>query len=129
MPFITGILEALVVEDPIADLIIGNHGKVSGRPLKEWPNDSNTDNDRKEQPRYANAITRIDSRADTTSASDQDQDEPKTELNCLDYNPFRKEVEEDRFLDLFKAKANGHGPYYMKKGFIYKANIQEIFVA
>ncbi|GFO02232.1 hypothetical protein PoB_002873700 [Plakobranchus ocellatus] len=48
--FITGVIEALVVEDPIADLIIGNHGKISDRPLKEWLNDSNKDNDRKEQP-------------------------------------------------------------------------------
>ncbi|GFO40218.1 reverse transcriptase [Plakobranchus ocellatus] len=68
-PFITGVLEALVVEDPI-DLIIGYHGKVSDRPLKEWLNDSNNDNDRKEQPRYANAVTK-DSRADTASVSVQ----------------------------------------------------------
>ncbi|GFO03176.1 reverse transcriptase [Plakobranchus ocellatus] len=60
-PFVTGVLEALVVEDPIAHLIIGNHGKVSGSPLKEWLHDSNSNNDRKEQPRYANAVTRTDS--------------------------------------------------------------------
>ncbi|GFO41192.1 hypothetical protein PoB_006769700 [Plakobranchus ocellatus] len=93
----------------MADLFIGNHGNVSDRPLKEWLNDSNND-DRKEQPRYANAITRIDSRADTASTSDQDQVKPKTELNCLDYNAFRKEVEEDRSLDSIRAKANRHGP-------------------
>ncbi|GFO14298.1 hypothetical protein PoB_004080300 [Plakobranchus ocellatus] len=89
-PFITSVLEALVVEDPIADLIIENHGKISDRPLKEWLNDSNNDNDRKEQPRYANAVTRGDIRADTAIASVQNKGEPKTELNCLDYNAFRK---------------------------------------
>ncbi|GFN74398.1 hypothetical protein PoB_000090400 [Plakobranchus ocellatus] len=119
-PFITDVLEALVVEDPIVDLIIGNHGKVSDRPLKEWLNDSNNDNDRKGQPRYANAVTRTDSRTETASASVPSKDEPKTELNCLDYNAFRKEVEEDRSLDLSKANADGRGPHYMDKGLVYK---------
>ncbi|GFN88145.1 reverse transcriptase [Plakobranchus ocellatus] len=52
-PFIAGVLEALVVENPLADFIIGNRGMVSGSPLREWLNDSTTDNDSKEQPRYA----------------------------------------------------------------------------
>ncbi|GFO22419.1 tick transposon [Plakobranchus ocellatus] len=109
-----------VVEDPIADLIIGNHGNVSDRPLKEWLNHSNNDNDRKEQPRYANAVTRGDIRADTAIASVQNKEEPKTELNCLDYNAFRKEVEEDSSLVSIKAKADGRGPYYMDTGLVYK---------
>ncbi|GFO10093.1 hypothetical protein PoB_003659800 [Plakobranchus ocellatus] len=60
-PFITNTLKGLVVEDPIADLIIGNNGKISDSPLKKWLNDSKSDDDGKEQPRYANAVTRGDS--------------------------------------------------------------------
>ncbi|GFO38118.1 hypothetical protein PoB_006462300 [Plakobranchus ocellatus] len=92
-PFITGVLEALVVDDPIADLIIGNCGDISDSPQKGWLNDSNSDNST-EQHRHVNAVTRTDRRADTARASDQNKDEPKTELNCLDYNVFRKKGKE-----------------------------------
>ncbi|GFO02476.1 hypothetical protein PoB_002898100 [Plakobranchus ocellatus] len=80
-----GVLEALVVGDSIANLIKGNQGNFRIVP-EEWLNDRHSDNDRKEQPIYANAVTEIDSRADTANASDQNKDDPKTELNCLDHN-------------------------------------------
>ncbi|GFO16504.1 integrase core domain protein [Plakobranchus ocellatus] len=91
-PFITGVLEASVVGDPIACLIVVNCGHISDSPLKEWLSDSNSDNDRKERHRHANAVSRAYSKADTAYVSDQNKDKPKTELNCLDYNVFRKGV-------------------------------------
>ncbi|GFO04669.1 hypothetical protein PoB_003117400 [Plakobranchus ocellatus] len=54
-PFIRGVLEALEVEDPIADLIIGNCGDISDSPLKVWLNDSNSGNST-EQHRHVNRL-------------------------------------------------------------------------
>ncbi|GFO24424.1 hypothetical protein PoB_005092900 [Plakobranchus ocellatus] len=83
----------IMVEDPIADLIVGNCGHISDNRLMQWVNDSNSDFiNSKEQHSKAKAVTRAKSRAAAANASNQNKDEPKTELYRLDCNVFRKEV-------------------------------------
>ena len=116
-PFITGVIEALVIENPITDLIIGNSDSVSDTELIGGnSDDSKRDTDRK----TINALTRAGTQLNMQQQNNNESNQQATfNDDSINRQAYLDALNKDITLTKIKEMALTSDKFYYKNNLIY----------
>ena len=132
-PFVSGKVEAFALNNPVADLIVGNVTDIDDQPLIERLQKREPDDD--QQPtrpkiNYVNVVSRADIQQDNQASEavcmETDNKIKDTRQNSdaifdrADKEIFIQEQEKDESLDDIKIKARESKGYRYKDGLLYR---------